>query len=486
MASVSAPVANLRLETLRSFLIAQSGLDAAAADVLIRNHWAPSTNSGLDSIWSQWLRHCKSASISFTDPSIGQFINFLQAISSGTYRSGDQTGVATSAGWVRSVRSGISSMLALMTATPRLGEHPLVTAYISSVIKQDVLQRGKPGVRYDDTWDATLIFDYWMSQPETSDLAFPALLDKAISLSRIHMCSRSADLATLWFGSRVGGETVRFHFGASGSLDAVSIRFFNPKTGRYMSNAHGFTSWQEFPVTTEFPAEVQLAPVLLALYDMVKLRGDFHPTPAVFLATRRSASVVEGNRLLFFEGLTADRLASRMKVVMTNSGVPSDFNPHSARSAGGALLEVQGRSDDAIMDCMRLRSKYIYRKHYKRGTSPVATMIHPVAVSAAVSASASTSPAAVSFHTTTDRHISQGSQGLPEDDTSAFMQRSCTRLCGPSAGLFLVSPLASPPRPVPPTLALRRPVRSRVPSVRLGSPSSAQTASVAITARSSR
>ena len=74
-----------------------------------------------------------------------------------------------------------------MAATPRLGEHPLVTAYISSVIKQDVLQRGKPGVRYDDTWDATLIFDYWMSQPETSALAFPALLDKAISLSRIHM-----------------------------------------------------------------------------------------------------------------------------------------------------------------------------------------------------------------------------------------------------------------------------------------------------------
>ena len=62
----------------------------------------------------------------------------------------------------------------------------------------------------------------------------------------------------------------------------------------------------------EFPAQVQLTPVLLALYDRVKLRGDFHPTPAVFLATRRSASVVEGNRLLFFEGLTADRLASRM------------------------------------------------------------------------------------------------------------------------------------------------------------------------------
>jgi hypothetical protein len=48
----------------------------------------------------------------------------------------------------------------LMTSAPRLGEHPLVTTYIASIIKQDILDRNRPGVRYDDTWDATLTFDY--------------------------------------------------------------------------------------------------------------------------------------------------------------------------------------------------------------------------------------------------------------------------------------------------------------------------------------
>ena len=62
---------------------------------------------------------------------------------------------------------------------------------------------------------------------------------------------------------------------------------------------------------------------------------------------------------------------------MLKSGVPADFKPHSARAAGGALLKTKGWSDDAIMDRMRLRSKYIYKKHYKRTARPVAKYAHP-------------------------------------------------------------------------------------------------------------
>jgi hypothetical protein len=83
-----------------------------------------------------------------------------------------------------------------------LGEHPLVTTYIASIIKQDILDRNRRGVRYDDTWDATLTFDLWMEQPPTAELSYSRLLDNATSLSRIQMCSRSSDLQTLWFGER--------------------------------------------------------------------------------------------------------------------------------------------------------------------------------------------------------------------------------------------------------------------------------------------
>ena len=454
--------------------MSQSGLDSDAADVLIRNYWSSSTNSGLDSVWSQWLRYCDDSGTDFSSPSIGAFVNFLQAVSSGTYRGGGLAGVATSAGWVRTVRSGVSSMLALMTATPRLGEHPLVTAFISSLIKQDVLERGKPGVRYDDTWDATLIFDYWMDQPEDADLVFPDLLDKAISLAWIHLCSRSSDLATLWFGSRPGGETVHFTVDGAGHATSVSVRYFNPKTGRYLANAHGFTSWLEFPVDDSCPAKVALAPVLLALRDRALARGSLHVSPSVFVSTRRFGSLVAGVRTYFYEGLSADRLATRMSAVMLLAGVPADFKAHSARSAGGALQKARGQSDDDIMDLMRLRSKYIYRKHYKRGARPVATMRHPVAV-AATTSSVLASP----DRTSSDRPIQVGSQD------PSFSPADTAAACG---GLLLVSPVQlSPPRPSRSSLGSRRPSAAQQQRVTATSPPSADViAAAASAARSSR
>ena len=64
---------------------------------------------------------------------------------------------------------------------------------------------------------------------------------------------------------------------------------------------------------------------------------------------------------------------------MVLAGVPGDFKPHSGRAAGMAWLKAKGWTDDSIMDRANLRSKYIYRRHYKRGARPVATLVHPTA-----------------------------------------------------------------------------------------------------------
>ena len=220
----------------------------------------------MNSVWCQWLTHCDSAGITFSSPTVPEFINFLQKIYEGTYRAGNKLGVATSAGWVRSVRSGVLSMLALMTASgDRLGAHSLVTAYVAAVIKTDLLDRNMPGVRYDDTWDATLLLEYWMEQLATSELSYSRLLDKAISLARIHMCSRSSDLATMWFDERMNGRTVDFLTDGDGALTGVKVRYFNPKTGRYLAFANGFTAWETFLVGAEYPPELDLANRILGI-----------------------------------------------------------------------------------------------------------------------------------------------------------------------------------------------------------------------------
>jgi hypothetical protein len=42
----------------------------------------------------------------------------------------------------------------------RIGEHPLVSAYIEAMQKDDFLNRSRRKYKYDDTWDVQLVFDY--------------------------------------------------------------------------------------------------------------------------------------------------------------------------------------------------------------------------------------------------------------------------------------------------------------------------------------
>ena len=98
VAGDGAAVDNECLATLRTFLVDIQGLDASAADVIVRRHWAHGSHSGLNSVWRQWFAHCDTAGITFSSPTVPEFINFLQKIYEGTYRAGNILGVATSAG----------------------------------------------------------------------------------------------------------------------------------------------------------------------------------------------------------------------------------------------------------------------------------------------------------------------------------------------------------------------------------------------------
>jgi hypothetical protein len=93
-----AAVDNECLATLRHFLVEMQGLDPTAADVIVRRIWAPSSQSGLNCVWKLWLQHCNSAGISFSSPNVAEFINFLQHVSDGTYRTGANQRVPTSVG----------------------------------------------------------------------------------------------------------------------------------------------------------------------------------------------------------------------------------------------------------------------------------------------------------------------------------------------------------------------------------------------------
>ena len=59
-----------------------------------------------------------------------------------------------SAEWVRKVRSTVSITVSMwQNRGMRIGEHPLVSAYIEALQKDDFLNRSRRKYKYDDTWD---------------------------------------------------------------------------------------------------------------------------------------------------------------------------------------------------------------------------------------------------------------------------------------------------------------------------------------------
>ena len=104
------------------------GLDRDAAEALMRTRWSESGQKNLATAWNQWVKHCDALAartppviIDRLEPSPPQLVNFLRAIRDGIYREGSKAGVAVKAGWVRAVRSAVSTTIALWSHHSSIG-----------------------------------------------------------------------------------------------------------------------------------------------------------------------------------------------------------------------------------------------------------------------------------------------------------------------------------------------------------------------------
>ena len=70
------------------------------------------------------------------EPWVNTYIATLRAVRSGLLREGEKQGKETTGLWLRQVRSAVSSTLGLwIEHGQRVGEHPLVCAYIDAVLE---------------------------------------------------------------------------------------------------------------------------------------------------------------------------------------------------------------------------------------------------------------------------------------------------------------------------------------------------------------
>ena len=362
------PRAAARQAALRKNLTAQ-GLNADAIDEIIEHNWAASTSSNHDSGWHQWERHCaEHLDDSRRDnPTAADVVNFLTRVRRGDFSDKD---VETfSAEWVRKVRSTISATIAMWSERgSRIGEHPLVSSYIQSITNDDFSNRSRRKYRYDDTWDAELLFT-WVRTVVESDafvdlkaaggLEYIKLLRSVLlPLARLLLCCRSHDLTCIQRGELSENVCVKFTVDVVGGLQSAAFRYYRPKQRHHLPvSAKGFTDYTEIDVVPDDPG-ICLATLA---HDYYTASAALPRDDDAFFLSERTDKRHNGK----YWGLSSDRCAKHMAAAMTAAGIPSDFLPHSARAAGQAHLKSQGYSDDDVMARANMSAR-TYVQHYRR------------------------------------------------------------------------------------------------------------------------
>jgi hypothetical protein len=381
------------------------GLSEGAIDTLLRSRWAESTQTNLAAAWGQWARYCEACAqagnpVDFLDPSPVELVEFLREVRIGRRREGSKQGVETTFSWVRGVRSAISATLALWKGHLSLGAHPLVSGYITALKNEDFSVLQKRGYRYDDTWDAELVFGFIATAHVIYDSLSISMVnfrkhlhrerDMCIAGGRLILACRSHDLSCVFRGQRSRHDCLRFWLApemeqhcplsANRRVDrvggepeppkgepcgpfrvlGVSVRYFGPKQRNSMEvRSHGYTDWITVDSVVGRPGVCWASTLYwyVRVSEMMGLADD-----CLFLTTSGRKDKAGGK----CTGLHAESLANVMARVMEKAGVPPEFRPHSARHAGMAHgKNALKMTDDQVMARSNV-SGPTYRLHYSR------------------------------------------------------------------------------------------------------------------------
>ena len=388
---------------IREALLEQ-GLSECAIDELLRSRWAEGTQSNLASAWGQWAKFCvrreaAGRPVSLLDPSPVELVDFLSEIRSGIRREGKNQSVKTKAAWVRGVRSAVSATVALWSKHAALGAHPLVSGYITALKNEDFHVLKKRGYRYDDTWDAELVFTHVTEHHVVYDIldsampdfvkAVHAERDLCIAAGRLLLASRSHDLTCIFRGVRSEHDCLRFWLSPAAEVHCplallrsgvksiggapsppsgspsgpfgvlgVSVRYFGPKQRHSLEvRSHGYTDW----ITVDSVPELS-ACWASALYWYVRATELMSLADDCLFCSSRGRHDKAGGKCT---GLHSESVANAMRRIMTKAGIPEEYRAHSGRHAGLAYHKSKGLSDEDVMARANMSCR-TYRTHYAR------------------------------------------------------------------------------------------------------------------------
>ena len=196
--------------------------------------------------------------------------------------------------------------------------------------KRHMTRKVPRSVNYHDNYDIDLIWAVVDSWPINQHLSMEELRSKMIILMKLDTMCRNSDLARLY------RDEICFRFDG----DELLIRFFGTK-----ERPHAFTDWISIQsceirqnICTVAAVKAYLARTNHGSISkqVVKLRkAQLHLRPLVLQLERAT-------------GVSEDLISKMTKRVLTEAGIPPEFDAHSTRSASISKAVQLGVSQDRV------------------------------------------------------------------------------------------------------------------------------------------
>jgi hypothetical protein len=336
-------VGGSRLSHIRESL-AKQGLPAKVIDRL-GSAWKASTIASYESPWSAWQNHCRKEGVSVNDPSVSNFLSFLE----NTF----EKGVAHST--YNTAASSVATAIHLSSGV-NLSTNPVVMLF------RKALRNEKPPVpKYEDTWDIGILFKYLSSLGINSKLSLSVLTLKVIILLKIDLMGRGSDLSKAFRSQVVFSGAKSFR-----------IRMYSTKEqGKSSKFSHG--KWTKWVEVGDYPKDRKICSVsTLKAYIKRTTSSEYANDICVEGKQTRGlfASIVvakSGQSKGKFWSLSSQRISKYVLEGMSKAGIDvSKYGAHSTRHASVSMARDAGANLEKVLCQARMSSKRNFEKFYYR------------------------------------------------------------------------------------------------------------------------
>ena len=299
----------------------QQGISARAQEIII-NSWRSGTKKQYKVYLQKWELFCTEHQVSLIQPPVSAILDFLTSLF--------DNGLGYSA--LNTVRSALSSIIALSDSAHTVGNHPLVQRFIKSVFQT------RPSLPcYTQTWDVKVVLNYLKTLSPAIKLNIKQLSQKLAMLCLLVTGCRSQSLLLMDVKTMVEGKS---------SFRFPSVKIVKQsKPGRPQPDL----------ILPSYPVDRRLR-VTTYLREYLDRTKDIRNDNSLFISYCKPHGKI-----------SSATLTRWINIIMKAAGINTDvYKTHSTRAASASAANSHSIPVDLILKTVGWSQECTFCSYYKK------------------------------------------------------------------------------------------------------------------------